>query len=342
MITRSRSRESVWSELPLPQIIFERKNGKIVGYNPTAKLLFGHTQERLHLLQGKSLAGPALKKIRLSRQRFTDLGLMTYTTGDGRELCCRVFRKIVTWKRRECFIDLLARESHGTEGMLKHLPPEKTEQSRLVQALEEKDILIKEIHHRIKNNLQMISSILYLKLISFDSGEVRNFLEGMRDKIKSISLIHERLLHTGKLDSIDIHDYLTKLLNDIQSSMFRKDLDLQFVRDIHSCTVNSEIALYCGLIVNELVTNTIKYAFADRTEGEVTVLFKCIEDGNAFHMQVSDNGCGLPEGVALDKSSSFGMQLLNIFVQQLNGDIKVMREQGTVFLITFPSSMQRV
>ena len=87
-----------------------------------------------------------------------------------------------------------------------------SEQSKLVHALKEKDVLIKEIHHRIKNNLQMISSILYLKLISFESGEVRNFLEDMRDKIKSIALIHERLLHTEKLDSIDIRDLHCKIV----------------------------------------------------------------------------------------------------------------------------------
>ena len=101
--------------------------------------------------------------------------------------------------------------------------------------------------------------------------------------------------------------------------------------------VNSEIALYCGLIVNELVTNTIKYAFPDRTEGEVKILFKAIEDGKTFYMQVSDNGCGLPEGVSLHESASFGTQLLNIFVQQLNGEMKVIRDHGTVVMITFPS-----
>jgi len=143
-------------------------------------------------------------------------------------------------------------------------------------------------------------------------------------------------LHTSKLDSIDIRDYLTKLLADIKISMIRKDLNLNFRDEIHSCTVSSEMALYCGLIVNELVTNAIKYAFADRKEGEVSISFETLECDSAFRLVVGDDGCGLPEDLTASENTSFGMQLLNIFVQQLNGEIKVGRERGTFFTITFP------
>jgi PAS domain S-box-containing protein len=207
-------------------------------------------------------------------------------------------------------------------------------QNNLLNSIKEKELLIKEIHHRVKNNLQLISSILYLKLITFQNTEVRDFLSGMREKIKSISLIHERLLQSGMVDSVNASDYLIRLIKDIQVGFYRKDLDLEIETQCDSFLIQSDTAMYCGLIVNELVTNAIKYAFPNRDKGWVVVSFKQT-DPNVFQLVVGDNGIGLAEEIKPQESTSFGMQLLSVFVQQLNGTLVIARNNGTTFCITF-------
>jgi PAS domain S-box-containing protein len=207
-------------------------------------------------------------------------------------------------------------------------------QNRLIRALTEKELLIKEIHHRVKNNLQLISSILYLKLASFESTEVKEFLSGMREKIRSISLIHERLLQTGMVDKIETQHYLQSLVADIQIGFYRKDLQLALDIDIDSIQVPSDTAMYCGLIINELVTNSIKYAFPDKDTGVIKITLREIAP-QELELKVSDNGIGLPETVNPAQANSFGMQLLNVFIQQLKGSLEISRGNGTEFKINF-------
>jgi PAS domain S-box-containing protein len=215
---------------------------------------------------------------------------------------------------------------------------EKLAEKRILQALQEKETLIKEVHHRIKNNLQLISSIVYLKLATFNQPDIREFLEGLRQKIKSIAVLHERLLQTEELDAVNIHEYLNKVIKDIQVSFYRPDLLVETKTEIADVHLPSDVATYCGLIVNELVTNAVKHAFPLTGKGEISVsLWK--ENNGKLVLSVRDNGTGLPERISPQDTGNFGMSLIYIFVKQLRGEIEIVRNNGTNFLVRFDTTV---
>ncbi|HTJ52493.1 MAG TPA: PAS domain S-box protein [Cyclobacteriaceae bacterium] len=202
----------------------------------------------------------------------------------------------------------------------------------LVASNHEKDILLREIHHRVKNSLQMVSSMMFLKINSLEDGKEKDFLVDMRERIKSISLIHERLLHTNKVNSIDICDYLTKLLDDIQVSNYKVNLSLTINRTIESIWLPSDVAIYCGLIINELVTNSIKHAFPNRSEGIIHISVQS-QIPNILVIVVEDDGVGIPLRDIGSKPQSLGMLLLEIFVKQINGNMNILTQKGSKFSI---------
>jgi two-component sensor histidine kinase len=208
----------------------------------------------------------------------------------------------------------------------------KTEK-KLLATIVEKEALIKEIHHRVKNNLQLISSIIYIKMKSLKEPEVKYFLENTRQKIRSIALIHERLLQSEKLDKVEISDYLGRLIYDLQVTNATPDLALDFRANIEETVMDLDSAIYCGLIVNELITNAIKHAFKGRPNGIIEVEFR--KEKDKFFLSVKDNGTTIPEEFTPGDSSSFGMHLLQIFVRQLGGTLEIIREKGTIFQMRF-------
>jgi PAS domain S-box-containing protein len=205
-------------------------------------------------------------------------------------------------------------------------------EKKLLHTIHEKETLIKEIHHRVKNNLQLISSIIYLKLTSVADHDIRGFLEDTRQKIRSIALIHERLLQTEDLDKVEISDYLGKLIQDLKVTYFRDGHALGITTELDKEMMTLDMAIICGLIVNELMTNAIKHAFPANKPGSIAVRFK---SPSPYKLVVEDNGIGLPENVGPGNSTSFGMQLIDVFVKQLNGNLYIDRTNGTVFQIEF-------
>lgn len=204
---------------------------------------------------------------------------------------------------------------------------------KLLDTIREKEALIKEIHHRVKNNLQLISSIIYLKIASISQSDIRGFLEDTRQKIRSIALIHERLLQTEKIDKVEISDYLGKLIHDLRITYYRQDLQLDIDTQIDEVMINLDTAIICGLIVNELITNAIKHAFTGRAEGSIAIRFK--QQDSKYELSVADDGVTLPAHITPGSSSSFGMQLIDVFVKQLGGNYEIIRDSGTKFRIHF-------
>jgi two-component sensor histidine kinase len=207
-------------------------------------------------------------------------------------------------------------------------------EKKLLHTIHEKETLIKEIHHRVKNNLQLISSIIYLKIASLGESDIRNFLEDTRQKIRSIALIHERLLQTGDLDKVEISDYLGKLIHDLETSYFRQDLALEVKTSIAEKLVSLDTAIICGLIVNELITNAIKHAFKGRSAGLIEIGLT-EEKNKKFLLTIADDGVSLPGHISPGQTGTFGMQLIDVFVKQLGGSFNIIRENGTTFQIHF-------
>ncbi|GCC52345.1 hypothetical protein SanaruYs_25820 [Chryseotalea sanaruensis] len=218
-------------------------------------------------------------------------------------------------------------------GVIIDITDQKQAELQLIDALKEKDLLIKEIHHRVKNNLQLISSIIFIKMAGMESSESRGFLENMRQRIRSVALIHERLLQTGSINQVNIADYLKKLIHDLQVSMVQPDSRIEVFTQVQSTEISLDNAIHCGLIVNELVVNAFKHAFINRDGGKIEVTF--MKSDFACSLIVKDNGVSLPENIQPGLHGSFGMELLEIFIKQLKANLVIERENGTCFFISF-------
>jgi PAS domain S-box-containing protein len=218
----------------------------------------------------------------------------------------------------------------------------KRAETEIERSLEEKDVLLKEIHHRVKNNLQVISGLLLLQSREIADERTIRMLEECQNRIKSMARIHERLYRTGDLARINFGDYIRDVGRDlIRSSGLdsrRIVLDIQ-TEDIY-LSVNT--AIPCGLIINELLSNAIKHAFPGRRQGRVEISFRKELQGT-LKLVVKDNGVGFPEHIDFRRTSTLGLQLVNTLTEQLEGKISMQRDGGTVITVAFvPGELDRV
>ena len=201
--------------------------------------------------------------------------------------------------------------------------------------LKEKSILLKEIHHRIKNNLQIINSILTLQMYYAQNQELSVLLVELQARIRTIALIHEKLYQTDNPTEINICSFM-KDLSKILIQIYDVNSDfIRFICDIEEIVLETDIVLQLGLIINELITNSIKHAFPSG-KGEILVSFQLI--GDKYELHFKDDGIGIPDNFLSNKTETLGSQLLETLIQQLNGTLKIKSKPGTEYIITFPGS----
>ncbi|NEO59834.1 MAG: PAS domain S-box protein [Moorea sp. SIO4G2] len=198
-----------------------------------------------------------------------------------------------------------------------------------------KDILLKEIHHRVKNNLQIVSGLLYLQSRYIDDESILDILCQSRNRLQVMALIHEKLYGSKNLSQIDFQDYIQSLTKDLLGSYACTNnpptIKVNFVQTF----LNIDRAITCGLIINELVSNALKHAFPEEDGGEIIVDFKCCED-NYFELIVSDNGLGIREGIDLDNPKTLGLRLVHtLATKQLKGEVELDTSHGVMFKIKF-------
>ncbi len=200
------------------------------------------------------------------------------------------------------------------------------------KAEKEKDTLLQEIHHRVKNNMQVISSLLNLQARNIKDERLLTIFEDCRNRIKAMALVHEELYQSKNLSEIDVKHYLAALLHGLSSSL-RKNADIRLKATVDDMFFNIDTAIPCGMIITELVTNSFKHAFREQTEGEISIALQ--EENGNFHLTVKDNGAGLPKGFDAAKTSSLGLQLVHTLTGQLGGTIEIKSDHGTEAVIAF-------
>lgn len=206
------------------------------------------------------------------------------------------------------------------------------EQEQMRRALEQKETLIKEIHHRVKNNLQVISSLLSLQADQLGAWVEERLLD-TQTRVRSIALIHEKLSRTDDLAQLDFPAYLKDLIDDLKGS-YGETHAAQIRLEADSRYFGLDTAIPCGLIVVELVSNALKYAFPEHRQGHVLVQFQVMEDGRCA-LRVSDDGVGIPDRVDVDKPATLGLQLVQALTRQLSGHVVIRRSEGTTVEIIF-------
>lgn len=207
----------------------------------------------------------------------------------------------------------------------------KEAEENLRRSLNEKEILLREVHHRVKNNLQIISSLLNLQSLGTEGEDVREVLMESQGRIKVMAMIHEHLYRSESLASINFRDYVERLVEDI---IISHGTGIMKVIEVDDIKPDIDTAIPLGLIINELVTNSVKYAFPDGT-GTVTVRIRSHDD--EVSLVVADDGVGLPEDIEPENTDTLGLSLVSILTAQLDGTLTIRRDHGTEFRISFPA-----
>ena len=224
----------------------------------------------------------------------------------------------------------------GVVSIIRDITESKKAREVIQQNLREKEVMLKEIHHRVKNNLSIISGLLYLQSEQVENKQqALDAFEKSRYRIQSMARVHDKLYRTENLVQIDMKEYIEEMAGNLmQTLQINSDIAIEYNLDDIYLDINR--AVPCGLILNELVTNAFKHAFKDQDSGRIEIELK--ESGDhTYQLTVSDNGAGLPEQVSLEEVNTLGFQIINTLVQQINGRLEIDNNEGTHFNIFFPA-----
>ncbi len=207
----------------------------------------------------------------------------------------------------------------------------------IAESLGEKEVLLKEIHHRVKNNLQRISSLMYLQ--SQNIGEKNPFevLNDSQSRIRSVAMIHEKLYKSKDFPSVNFEEYINDLAGTLFHSYKNPDKPVTLNMDVGDIPLDINRAIPCALIINELLSNALKHAFTGVRQGDIKITFHYHSGNNRYTLVVKDNGVGFPENKDFRKMGTLGMQLVNtLATRQLQGNLELRRNNSTEFRIDFP------
>jgi len=222
---------------------------------------------------------------------------------------------------------------HRAVGVHVDITERKRAEEKIEKSLKEKTVLLQEIHHRVKNNLQIIASLLNLQSRHIKDKEALEMLQATRKRVFSMALVHERLYKSEDFARIDFRKYIEEMTVHLLTFHRDKMEKVSFEKDIKKTIIDINKAVPLGLILNELITNTLKHAFPKNREGKIKIKFN--KKGSRYDLIISDNGIGFPKDLDFRKAESMGLTLITSLVNQIDGEIKLDRSKGTSFKIRF-------
>lgn len=221
----------------------------------------------------------------------------------------------------------------GRRGSNRDVTKRMLAESEVKKLLTEKEYLLKEVHHRIKNNMTTLLSIITLQSDAVENEEAKNALESVEKRVWSMLSLYETLFQAEDFQNVSVKHYLSSLVDSIMAT-FPEAENITVRKDFEDFKVPAKIILSIGIMVNELITNVMKYAFKSTSSGILKI--SAAYAHKRIRLVVADNGTGIPDGFDITESDGFGMKLINLMVHQLSGTIHYEREQGTTFIITLP------
>ncbi len=225
------------------------------------------------------------------------------------------------------------------EGFMIDISARKQAEEQVKKDLKEKVVLLQEIHHRVKNNMQVVSSLLRMQSKYFRDEFDKKLILDSRNRVNSMALIHESLYQSKDLSQIDFEYYIKTLCGHLISTFGVKAERIKFKQNINKIFLDINKAIPCGLIINELISNSIKYAFPDDKAGEISIHMEL--KNNEYTLTVFDNGEGLPDDIDFQNPESLGLQLISALTKQLHGKIDLNRRNGTYYIIKFEKEFKR-
>lgn len=313
-------------------------DGRISRGNQQAELLFGYARGRLHGMAVEQLiphrftggharhrdgylAGPRVRPMGAGLELFAlrsdgtefpvDIMLSPMDTEDGKVVLCVV--RDVTERRRA--------------------------EQRIRDSLREKEVLLQEIHHRVKNNLAVISSLFYLQSTRTTDAETIAILTESQDRVRSMALVHETLYRSGNLSSVDFAAYAVALCEELERGHRLPGRSITIAKELDAVTMNIDVAVPCGLILNELITNALKHAFPGGRDGHVFLQLTRVSE-DACELRVSDDGVGVGDAMSAT-NATLGLRLIQSLARQLDGTFElVAASPGTKATLRVPLSTE--
>jgi len=210
----------------------------------------------------------------------------------------------------------------------------KEHERQLEESIKEKEVLLKEVHHRVKNNMQVISSILNLQSSYIDDETALSILRESQDRIKSMSFVHESLYQSNTLSEVNFSEYIRNIAGNLFHSYGRPEGGITMQYELEEVFLNLDTSIPCGLIINEVVSNCLKYAFAGKEKGIIRIEFSKLSDGK-LKLIIGDDGIGLPSNFDIENAETLGLQLVTTLVTQVSGELDIKTNKGTQFSIVF-------
>ena len=305
-------------------------DGNILDINETRAKMLGYTREELLGQPLTKIVAPDLHNqinaafIRKEMLDKTFEQEIPYLRKDGSILWCHL---ISNWIKDRNGKPIYSR------GVSRDITERKEAREIIYHSIKEKDVLLKEIHHRVKNNLQVISSLLNLQSKSIKDAQNQKIFNNTRDRIRSISMVHEALYQTDDYSNVNFKEYLKNLTGQLIRSVLGGTLSVSLELELTPIKLNLNKAVPCGIVVNELVTNALKHAFPGKRKGAITISLK--KKKGQLELIVADNGIGIQKENI--ESETLGMSLVSILVKnQLNGTLEIDEDEGTIVKIQFP------
>ena len=249
----------------------------------------------------------------------------TYVRSDGELLSANVTVSLV-------------RDANGSPNyfvaVFEDITERKEYEAQLEQSIKEKEVLLKEVHHRVKNNMQVISSILNLQSSYISDDAALKIIRESQDRIKSMSFVHESLYQSNTLSEVNFAEYIQNITRNLYHSYAKPGGVIKLEFDLDNIYLNLDTSIPCGLMINEIVSNSLKYAFVGRESGMIYVKFKRLPSGQ-LELVVGDDGVGLPEDFVIETADSLGLQLVTTLATQVSGNLEIDKSSGTKFTLSF-------
>jgi PAS domain S-box-containing protein len=311
-------------------IIGETLDGTVTSWNRAAERIFGYTAAEMVGSAFAILCPPdgidqhaeILRRI-AQGDRVTNFEVLRRTK-EGRDITVSITASPV--RNQDGVVVSVAK-------VARDITAQKEREAALQASLKEKEVLLQEVHHRVKNNLQVIASLINMQLRKVDSPAARGALEECRNRVLAIALIHEKLYQSKDYGRVQFSDYIRSIASNVFQSAGVSPGVVQLTVQIEPIALPVDKAIPCGLIVNELITNALKHAFPHGREGVVEVSLSA-RDGRVS-LCVKDNGIGLSPNFTLEDSRTLGLQLVTTLARQLEGSVEILRSGGTAFRVSF-------
>jgi len=324
---------SLFENNPVPYQSLNQ-DGEYVELNEPLCHLLGYEKEEL---MGRSFENFLSPETRSGfTKRFNNLIDKGYVNNEELELLNKEGSKKTVILTGRVQRDPKTCEFIRTHCILNDISERKHMENQLKKSLDDKEMLLKEIHHRVKNNLMIISSLLNLQSVSIKDEKARGVFKESQNRARSMALIHDRLYRSTDLKRINFGDYIRNLTNELYHTYVLDIQRVKLVLNVEDVMIDINSAVPLGLIVNELVANAMKYAYPEGESGKIQICFH--KDDDLYILRVKDDGVGIPKDLDISKVKTLGLQLVTNLTQQIDGEMELNREHGTDFEITFEES----